>query len=109
MRSFEAVSGRKTDKWLVRTVGLLLATAGIVILKARAADRLTDEIALLGVASSGSLAAIDFAYGIPGAIPRRYLLDGVMQLMLACGWLATMRGRKQSTTESESTSQLFAD
>ena len=28
MPSFEAVTGRKTDKWLVKTVGLLVAVSG---------------------------------------------------------------------------------
>jgi uncharacterized membrane protein HdeD (DUF308 family) len=32
-RSFEALTGRKTDRWLVRTVGLLVVVIGAVLLR----------------------------------------------------------------------------
>jgi len=86
MRSFEAISGRKTDKWLVRTVGALIAVIGAVLLQARRRNRITDEVRLLAMGSAGSLAAIDYIYGVPGLIPRRYLLDGVMQSLFVACW-----------------------
>ena len=35
MPSFEAVTGRKTDKWLVKTVGLLVAVSGSALIVLR--------------------------------------------------------------------------
>jgi hypothetical protein len=87
MRSFEAVAGRKTDKWLVKTVGLLVAVAGAVLLRARSAGRISPDVAAMAAGSAGGLAAIDFVYGTRGVIPRRYLLDGLMELAFALSWL----------------------
>jgi hypothetical protein len=87
MRSFEAVAGRKTDKWLVRTVGILVAVVGGALLRARTTRRITPEIALTAAGSAAGLAAIDFRYGLPGRIPRRYLLDGLMEAGFAILWL----------------------
>ncbi len=87
LRSFEAISGSKTDKWLVRTVGLLIAVLGIVALRARAANRLTPELRILGAGSAASLAAIDFIYSLNGTIRKVYLLDGFLQSGLALLWL----------------------
>jgi hypothetical protein len=64
MRSFEAVSGPKVDRWLVRTVGGLMATNGLAQLTARGAEqRLSAQV---GLATSAVLAAVDVRYGLPG-------------------------------------------
>jgi hypothetical protein len=40
MRSFEAVTGRKRDRWLVRTVGLLAVAFGSLLLRDASRARL---------------------------------------------------------------------
>ena len=93
MRSFEAVSGPKVDRWLVRTVGGLMAVVGLAQLTAAPTageQRLSRQI---GVGTAAWLAAIDIRYGSTGRISRIYLLDAVVQL----GWVAAWaRGREAS-------------
>ena len=89
MRSFEAVSGPKVDRWLVQTVGGLMAANGLVQLSAR-----PDEQRLslgLGVGTAGVLAAVDLRYGSTGRISRIYLLDAVVQLGWIAAWAAAAR------------------
>jgi hypothetical protein len=106
MRSFEAVAGSKTDNWLVRTVGILVAVTGFVLLKARASERLTPEVQMLGAGTAAGLAAIDAVYGVPGVIPRRYLLDGIMEAGFVALWWphlareGTSRSLPQPTIEA---------
>lgn len=91
IRSFEAVTGPKTDRWLVKTVGLLTAVIGGTLLDATARGRRDAGVALLGAGSAASLAAIDVWYASRGRIRRVYLLDAAMQLAFVVGWLASAR------------------
>ena len=95
MGSFEAVTGPKTDDWLVRTVGVLVAVVGAVLVQAGRRGRVTAEIALLGAGSALGLAAIDVVYSLSGVISSIYLLDAVVELGLAALWLiAASRGAR---------------
>jgi hypothetical protein len=105
IRSFEAVAGRKTDKWLVRTVGLLVAVIGYVLLRARSSRRITPEVAALAAGSAGGLAAIDFVYGTRGTIPRRYLLDGLMETAFVLLWLPHL-GTSRTVGGTEPTANI---
>jgi hypothetical protein len=89
MRSFEAVSGPKVDRWLVRTVGGLMAANGLVQLTADAADEPTS--ARIGMGTSAVLATVDLRYGTTGRISRVYLLDAVVQLAWIAAWARTRR------------------
>lgn len=84
MRSFEAVSGPKADRWLVRTVAGLLVTNGLVQLHSSSGNRPVNGAAQIGIGTAATLAAIDLRYGIPGRIRRIYLADAVVEL----GWIA---------------------
>jgi hypothetical protein len=92
MRSFEAISGRKTDRWLVKCVGALVGVTGGVIAGAGHRQRLTPEMVGLAVGSSASLAAIDVIYVARGRISRVYLLDALVEILLIAGWI--MRSRR---------------
>lgn len=92
IRSFMWVTGKKTDTWLVKTVCLLLTTVGAVVGRAGKKNRVTPEIAALGIGSSASLAAIDLWYTRKGRIRWVYLLDAVANIGLIGGWLAAIRG-----------------
>ena len=87
-RSFEAVSGPKIDYWLVRTVGGLLTTVGIVLAGAALRDRITPEIRWLAIGTSGVLTAIDVIYTAQRRIRPVYLLDAAANLALIAGWLS---------------------
>ena len=84
--SFEAVTGPKTDDWLVKTVGVLVTVVGLVLLLAAREKRITPEIALLGAGSALGLAAIDVIYALSGVFSPIYLLDAVVEIGIAILW-----------------------
>lgn len=86
MRSFEAVTGEKTDDWLVRTVGALLTVSGTVMMMAGLRRRVTPEIALLAAGSAGALTAIDVIYTARRVIRPVYLADAVVEVGLIGAW-----------------------
>jgi len=94
MRSFEAITGPKVDRWLVKTVGVLVMTIGATLGLATRADRTTPEIALLGAGSAGALAAIDIVYVAKRRISPVYLLDAVAELVLAAAWTRVRSGNQ---------------
>ena len=97
-RSFEAVTGPKADFWLVRTVGLLLATTGGALTLAGVRRSVTPEIRLIGVGVPGTLAAIDLVHGSTGRISRIYLLDAALQAGIIAAWIAVSRSAGQTAS-----------
>ncbi|MEX2446640.1 MAG: hypothetical protein WD734_04805, partial [Dehalococcoidia bacterium] len=61
MRSFEAVTGPKQDRWLARTVGALLGLIAVVLGCALRSRRLTPEVRLLAAGSAAALAVADIS------------------------------------------------
>jgi ABC-type cobalamin transport system permease subunit len=98
-RSFENVTGPKTDFWLVRTVGLLIASTGLALTAAGARRSVDFDTGLLGAASASSLAMIDLVYGLPGRISRVYLLDAVVEGALAALWVSALVRRRLQDSE----------
>jgi hypothetical protein len=86
IRSFLAVTGPKTDLWLVQAFGLLIAAPGLVLLWAarRAVDRTTGRF---GLALAAVLCFIDCYYVAIGSIPAVYLADALVEAALAIGWV----------------------
>jgi hypothetical protein len=93
MSTFERVTGPKVDRWLVKTVGVLMSVIGLVLLAAGRRRRVTPEIALLGAGSAAGLAAIDAVYALRGRISPVYLLDALPEAALVVLWLAALRSR----------------
>lgn len=94
MRSFEAVLGPKTDRWLVRTVAGLMLTNGLVQLTAKSPDGL-ERAAAIGVGTALTLGAVDVGYAPRGRISRVYLMDAVAE----CGWLAAWAACRNEETK----------
>jgi len=92
MPTFEAVTGPKTDDWLVRMVGLLAAVIGGVLLLAIRAGRVTREVLLLAAGTAASFAAIDIVYASGGRISPIYLADAVVELGLGAAAALALRG-----------------
>src|SRR4051812_12945663 len=86
IRTFEAVTGPKTDDWLVKTVGVQVAVVGAVLLLAGCRGRVAPEVAFLAVGSSLGLTAIDLWYVARRVISRIYLLDAAVELILVGLW-----------------------
>lgn len=86
MRTFMAVTGPKTDRWLVNTAGLLIATLGATIGLAGRRGTTSTEVPLLAVGGAVSLAAIDVTYAARGRISPVYLLDAMAEAGLIALW-----------------------
>ncbi|WP_136515019.1 hypothetical protein [Geomonas edaphica] len=86
IRSFMAVTGPKTDLWLVKTVGLVLAVIGFVLLIAGAGSEVTLPVVVLAIGGAGALAAIDIIYAVKKVIAPVYLLDAVLEGVLIVWW-----------------------
>ncbi|HET9496054.1 MAG TPA: hypothetical protein VFR15_17640 [Chloroflexia bacterium] len=86
MRTFQAVTGPKTDHWLVKTVGACVAVVGGVVGLAASRSRITPEIALLGAGTAAALTGIDLVYVAKGRISKIYLLDAAAETALIAMW-----------------------
>lgn len=91
--TFQKVTGPKTDLWLVKTVGVLIAVIGGVLGAAGLRRRVTPEIPLLAVGSAAGLTAIDVVYVAKRRIAPIYLLDAVGEVVLIAAWAIAWRGR----------------
>jgi hypothetical protein len=91
--SFMAVTGAKTDRWLVKTVGILVTVIGGVLLVAWRRGGVPFEVALLAIGSALSLATIDVVYVSNGTISPIYLLDAAAEVGLALAWFPVARRR----------------
>jgi len=86
MKTFLLVTGPKTDLWLVKTVGLILATIGVVLTYAQMTGAINPPVILLAIGSALSLALVEFIYVIKRVISRVYLADAVAELILIAWW-----------------------
>ncbi len=94
MRSFEAVTGKKKEPWLVRAVGLLLITSGSAIAVAERQGRLTPSTRLLATGVSASLGTISLTYATKGRISPIYFVDAALHAGFAAAWLLTTGRRR---------------
>lgn len=92
-RSFQAVTGPKVDFWLAQTVGVLTAVIGTVLAAAGVRRRVSAEVVGLALGSSAGLAAIDVVYVARKRIPRVYLVDALLNVLLCAGWVIARRQR----------------
>lgn len=83
LRSFEAVTGKKRDKWLVKANGALLACVGASLLRSAGEERARD----LGFTTAAAIAAVEAVYALRGKIARPYVADAAVELAIAAGWL----------------------
>jgi len=89
LRSFEAVTGRKRDKWLVQTIGGLIAGVGAALLVGAFERRRSRSLRTLGIASSAALGASDVYFAGKGRISPVYFADAAVEAALIATWLVT--------------------
>jgi len=87
-RSFERVTGRKRDYWLVRTVGTLAVAIGTALGLAAGSGR-RREGAVLAVASG--LAFVGSDVQAAHSSSRVYLGDALLHALLVPAWLRRWR------------------
>jgi hypothetical protein len=85
--SFQKVTGPKTDLWLVKTVGVIVAVIGAVLILAGATGEITYSIRLLALGSAAGLATIDVIYVTKRVISPIYLLDALLELAIIILWV----------------------
>jgi hypothetical protein len=86
MRSFLWVTGPKTDLWLVKTVGVLVAVIGAALAVAGFRGHVPPETALLGAGAALGLAGVDVWYVARRVIPPIYLLDAGAEVAILALW-----------------------
>ncbi|HWG85453.1 MAG TPA: hypothetical protein VNT60_08245 [Deinococcales bacterium] len=84
--SFELVTGKKRDEWLVKTTGALITCVGAALAQGARARKVSPETRTLAVASALTLAGADVIYVLRGRIRPVYLLDAAAELAIAAGW-----------------------
>lgn len=83
-RSFEAVTGKKTDVWLVKTVATFILVIATVI--TAGASWWRGAGAVLACLSCVAFIVIDTWYGLRRVISRVYLLDAALEAVLLVAW-----------------------
>ena len=87
INSFMAITGPKTDTWLVKTVAVLLIPFAICFLLGVRSNTDGFLIIVLGLTSAMGLIFIDFYYSMNGTISRIYQADGVLQAIFFLLWI----------------------
>ena len=92
-RAFEAVTGPKTEWWLVETVGAIVTTVGAALLSGARSGRITPELRGLAAGCAFGLAAVDTVYVARRRIAPTYLLDAAAQIAALTALAARARRR----------------
>jgi hypothetical protein len=98
MRSFERVTGRKAEHWLVRTVGVLAAAIGLTLLQGARRRRPVREIRSLSRLSALAFVLAETPVAARGRISRIYLADAALQTAFLLG-SAVAGGLRESPAE----------
>jgi len=91
MGSFQRVTGRKRDGWLVRTVSTLILS---IVATLAAMDRGRADPAsarVLGVTSTAALGSVSLIGPLVRRISPLYLVDALVELALCALWIASPR------------------
>jgi hypothetical protein len=87
MGTFLKVTGPKTDLWLVKTVGLLLAVIGAALIVAQRYGEVSAAVIVMAVGSALSLTIVEFVYVAKRVISPIYLADAAIELILIGWWI----------------------
>jgi len=94
-RSFEQLTGKKTDFWLAQTVGVTVMSIGAALAQAASSRRRPPpELRTVACASAAGLALIDVVFVARGQISAVYLLDAAAELALLGAWALTHSRRR---------------
>ncbi|HYE05692.1 MAG TPA: hypothetical protein VEL07_09185 [Planctomycetota bacterium] len=87
LRSFQAVTGPKHDRWLVLTVGALVCAVAAALALA-AVDGVGRSDLVLAVGAALALLLVDVVFTARRVIARIYLGDAAIEAALIGAWLA---------------------
>jgi hypothetical protein len=89
--TFQAITGPKSEMWLVKTFGVLITVLGLGLGRSAARGRVDPDLRGVAAGAAGALAAADVWYVLRGRIRVTYLGDAAAQLAL----LAALRGSRR--------------
>lgn len=84
-----AVTGEKTDLWLVKTVAALLLPVSVCLYLHLFIHTDRRPAMALGSLTAVAFFCIDFYYALSDVISDIYLADGVLELMFILAWVYT--------------------
>ncbi len=82
MRCFEAVTGKKCDRWLVQMVGLLATAIGISLGLSSVSEEIEPASLALFCSSALAFAGIDIVHTCRRRISPIYLVDAAIELVV---------------------------
>jgi hypothetical protein len=85
MTTFEAVTGPKTDDWLVQTVGALVLAIGLALGVATWKRERSAAVLTLAAASAIAFIVVDVTFVASGTIPPIYLADAAAEAVILAG------------------------
>lgn len=90
--SFMAVTGPKQDRWLVKTVGLVVAVIGGALIAASRQPALEPQTIVLSIGAAVALTGVDLVYSIKRVISFAYLGDAAAEIALIWLWAFAAAG-----------------
>ncbi len=93
--SFMAVTGPKTDVWLVKTVSVVLVAVAVCLISHLYVESHPLPAILLGLSCSLGLGFIDVYYHVKGTISWVYILDAVAEALFVIIWIYVFFKKKE--------------
>jgi hypothetical protein len=90
MCNFLAVTGPKTDLWLVKPVGLMLAAIGVVLIYAQRSAAVVPPVALLAIGAAASLVIVEIVYVLKKGISPIFLGDAFVEIVRMVWWAVAL-------------------
>ena len=86
IESFMAVTGPKTDIWLVKTVGALLIPISMTMIAHLTSAGDTRPLFVLAGTTTIAFIGIDVYYSLNDTISDIYLADAAVEILFLSGW-----------------------
>lgn len=93
--SFMAVTGPKTDIWLVKTVSMVLLAVAAGLIGQALIPSNPLPLILVALTSSAGLCCIDIYYAVHNVISNIYLGDAFLQVLFMAVWIYTVFNLKK--------------
>jgi len=90
IESFQKVTGRKTDLWLVKTVAVLVVVIGAGLLVGGLTQRFAPGLIVIAMGSALGLMGVDLVYAGKRVISRVYLLDVIPEAAFLAWWTISL-------------------
>jgi hypothetical protein len=101
--TFEAVTGPKTDDWLVQTIGVLAAVIGATLIVGSRRRPPNGETTTLSILSASGFALVDTIFVLQGVIDSIYLVDAGAQAIILAALAASAVLRRRTNHNLQGT------